>query len=267
MQTHDVHSGSADRFGYSWQNFDSLSEEQGEQFRRWTVHIDPTEGWRGKRFLDVGCGRGRNSFWAMTYGAVAGTAIDIDERSLESARRNLNDYPTVEVRYESIYEISEGSVYDIAFSIGVIHHLEDPDLAVARMRAAVKPGGQVLIWVYGYENMELYVRLLDPARKLLFSRLPIGFVRLLAHIPAAALWLLLRSRILRLEYFRLLEGLPYRHIHHIVFDQMLPRIANYWRRDEVETLMRRAGLEDVRCSWVNEMSWSAIGTKPAEVSD
>lgn len=267
MQTHDVRSGSADRFGYSWQNFDSLSKEQEEQFRRWTVHIDPAEGWRGKRFLDVGCGMGRNSFWAMTYGAIGGTAIDIDERSLESARRNLGDHPTVEVRYESIYEFRERSVYDIAFSIGVIHHLEDPDLAVARMRAAVKPGGQVLIWVYGYENMELYVRLLAPARKLLFSRLPIGFVRLLAHIPTAALWSLLRSRILRLEYFRLLERLPYRHIHHIVFDQMLPRIANYWRGDEVETLMQRAGLEDVRCCWVNEMSWSAIGTKPAEVSD
>ena len=134
------------------------------------------------------------------------------------------------------------------------------------MRAAVKPGGQVLIWVYGSENMELYVKLLDPARKFIFSRLPVGIVRWLAYIPAAALWLLPRPRILRLEYFRLLEHLPFRHIHHIVFDQMLPRIANYWRRDEVEGLMRQAGLEEVRCAWVNEMSWSAIGTRPAETS-
>jgi hypothetical protein len=48
----------------------------------------------------------------------------------------------------------------------------------------------------------------------------------------------------------------------MVFDQMLPRIALYWRRDEVETLMNNAGLRDVELQWVNEMSWAAIGTRP-----
>jgi len=31
----------------------------------------------------------------------------------------------------------------------------------------------------------------------------------------------------------------------------------------VVELMREAGLEDVRIAAVNEMSWSAIGTRPA----
>jgi hypothetical protein len=47
---------------------------------------------------------------------------------------------------------------------------------------------------------------------------------------------------------------------------MLPKIANYWPRDVVEQMMRDAGLVDVKTAWVNEMSWSAIGTKPAAVS-
>ena len=45
---------------------------------------------------------------------------------------------------------------------------------------------------------------------------------------------------------------------------MLPRIANYWRRDEVEALMQQAGLQDIQLQWVNEVSWTAIGTKPAK---
>jgi hypothetical protein len=48
----------------------------------------------------------------------------------------------------------------------------------------------------------------------------------------------------------------------IVFDQMLPRIAHYWPRDEVIELMTEAGLEDIRITSVNEVSWSVIGTRP-----
>jgi len=43
---------------------------------------------------------------------------------------------------------------------------------------------------------------------------------------------------------------------------MLPRVSNYWRRDEVIALMTQAGLADVEVAWVNQMSWTAIGTKP-----
>jgi hypothetical protein len=43
---------------------------------------------------------------------------------------------------------------------------------------------------------------------------------------------------------------------------MLPAIAHYWSREEVEALMHRAGLEHVQLAWVNEMSWAAIGRKP-----
>jgi len=66
----------------------------------------------------------------------------------------------------------------------------------------------------------------------------------------------------RLEYFRLIRGFTFRHLRSIVFDQMLPRIANYWRRDEVEALMRKTGLTDIRVEPVNNMSWTAIGTRP-----
>ena len=43
---------------------------------------------------------------------------------------------------------------------------------------------------------------------------------------------------------------------------MLPKIAHYWPRATVERMMLEQGLIDVQLIWVNEMSWSAIGTKP-----
>ena len=48
-----------------------------------------------------------------------------------------------------------------------------------------------------------------------------------------------------------------------MFDQMIPRIANYWPKETVERLMRQAGLENICGEPVNDVSWSASGRKPA----
>lgn len=252
--------GSPDRFGFSWARFSEILPQHQEQFRRWTSAL-PREAWRGARFVDGGCGIGRNSYWAMAEGAVGGVALDVDERSLEAARRNLAGHEAVEVRNQSIYEIAVDRPVDIAFSIGVIHHLADPVAAIRRLRDVVRPGGKVLIWVYGRENMGWLVRFFDPLRRALFSRLPLGAVYHLSLYPTALLWLAMRLGLQRIEYLRLLRGFSFAHLRAIVFDQMIPRIAHYWPRQEVERLMREAGLEDLRLAWVNEMSWSAVGTK------
>lgn len=253
--------GSSDRFGYEWAHYADLKPIYEEQFRRWTPFMNPAD-WRGLFFVDVGCGMGRNSVWPMRYGAAGGLAVDIDERSLASARRTLADHPTVEVRRCSAYDLTEERRFDVAFSIGVIHHLEEPDRALAAMVRVVRPGGRVMIWVYGLENNRWIVHGLTPLRRALFSRLPIGLTHALSWPPTAVLWLLLRLGLGHIEYFRLLRQFDFAHLRSIVFDQMLPAIAHYWSRDEVEALMRRAGLSDVRLAWVNEMSWAAIGTVP-----
>ena len=259
----DIASGSPERFGYEWQSYSEVLPEHEEQFRRWAVHLAPEE-WRGKSFLDVGCGMGRNSFWPLSYDAASGVAIDVDPRSLASARRTLGKFPNATVHAMSAYDIEYRNHFDIVFSIGVIHHLEFPERALRAMVAAAKPGGRVLIWVYGLENNRWIVHFLTPIRKAVFSRLPIGIVHHLSLYPALILCLALRLGLQRIEYFRLLRQLSFRNIRSIVFDQMLPKIANYWPRDRVEGLLQEAGLEDVRLAWVNQMSWSGIGTKRTE---
>ncbi|MGA7868602.1 MAG: class I SAM-dependent methyltransferase [Stellaceae bacterium] len=253
--------GSPDRFGWEWDAYAEILPEYEEQFRRWTVHLAPQD-WHGKIFLDVGCGTGRNSFWPMTYGACEGCAVDIDERSLATARHNLAHFPAVEVMRSSAYDLPFAERFDIAFAIGVIHHLEDPMRALQRMIRAVKPGGRVLIWVYGREGNSWLVFMFDPLRRALFSRMPIAFVHHLSLYPAVPLWLGLRLGLRPNVYLKLLARFKFAHLRSIVFDQMLPRIACYWPREKVVELLAEAGLEDIRIASVNEMSWSAIGTRP-----
>jgi SAM-dependent methyltransferase len=260
MQTELTLKGSPERFGYEWHEYSEMRPEYEVQFRRWSCHLQPAD-WVGKTFLDVGCGMGRNSYWPHIYGSGDSVSIDVDARSLASAKATLAQFPNAEVRELSAYDIDYVDRFDIVFSIGVIHHIAEPERALAGMVRAAKPGGKVLIWVYGLENNRWIVYLLTPLRKVLFSRLPLKVVHHLAIYPTALLWMALRCGLRRIEYFRLLRTLTFRHLRSIVFDQMLPRIAHYWPRDKVEFLLREQGLTNISVAWVNEMSWSAIGTK------
>src|SRR5437016_10690436 len=91
----DLAKGSPERFGYSWDCYSDLLPAHEEQFLRWTAL--EKSAWQGVRFLDGGCGIGRNSHWAMVYGAAGGLAIDINDLTLSHARENLARFPTVEV--------------------------------------------------------------------------------------------------------------------------------------------------------------------------
>ena len=169
----DVTLGSPDRFGYSWAIFSEILPEHREQFLRWTAAL-PREAWKGARFLDAGCGIGRNSHWAMIEGAAGGVDIDVDERSLDAARKNLAAHRAIEIRNQSIYEVREENTFDIVFSIGVVHHLAEPERAMQQLVRAAKPGGQVLIWVYGRENMGWLTRYFDPIRRISSAACPCG---------------------------------------------------------------------------------------------
>ena len=137
----DTASGSPERFGFSWDTYAELRTEHEEQFRLWTAPLKP-EDWRGKTFLDGGCGMGRNSYWPLRYGAARGVAIDVDQRTLSRARQTLAEFPNAEVKQTSIYDIPECDAFDIVFSIGVVHHMADPDAAVASLRALPAPAAE-----------------------------------------------------------------------------------------------------------------------------
>ena len=258
----DTAGGSPERFGFSWDRYAELLPQHEEQFLKWTFPLRPDD-WHGKAFLDAGCGMGRNSYWPLRYRAARGCAIDVDERTLARARQTLSEFGNVEVRRTSIYEIPERDAFDIVYSIGVVHHLEHPDIALANMVAAAKPGGIVLVWLYGRENNGWIIWFFNPMRRLLFSKMPLGFVHALSIPLTALLWAYLRSGISRSPYMRLLRGLTFRHLRAIVFDHMIPRIALYYDRASAIDLLARAGLSDIQAHWTNEMSWTVIGRKPS----
>lgn len=236
-----------------------MTPEYERQFRHWTAPLGPGD-FRGKAILDVGCGMGRNLYWPLKDGAVRAVGIDVDDRTLTAARNNLADFPHAEIRHGSAYDITEQDQFDIVFSIGVIHHLAEPRRAIARMVQAAKPGGTVLIWVYGKEGNRWLIPLVNLFRRLLVP-LPPWVSNAASFVCAAPLYLFLKIFPVKKPYWRQLAGFHFWHMRSIVMDQFLPRIAHYWTRDEAQMLFDDMGLEQVRILPVHGMSWTVIGQK------
>ncbi len=252
---------SQNRFGYEWDKYSWVDENYEGQFRNWTNPMTPDD-WKGKRILDVGCGMGRNSFWPMKWGATSGIAFDYDERSVARAKETLKDFPSSQVLFKSVYEIDWKDEFDIAFSIGVIHHLKDPKLAVKNMVTALKPGGKLLIWVYGYEGNEWIVKYVDPVRLSITSKLPPPVVHFLSYFCSIPLFLFVKIFRGPSGYLKQLSTFDLWHIHSIVFDQLIPDVANYWKKDEVLALTEGLTLKDISViAPPNNSGWILTATK------
>ncbi len=249
------------RFGYEWDRYAAMTPEYEGQFRNWTYPLAPND-WRGKRVLDAGCGMGRNSYWPLKWGASAVTAFDYDPRSVARAKATLKDFSNVEVLYKSIYNIDWQSQFDIVFSIGVVHHLEDPKQAIAKLVEALKPSGLLLVWCYGYEGNEWIVRYVDPVRKHVTSKLPLPLVHALAYLCSVPLYCFVKVFRGPSSYLKQLSTFNFWHLHSIVFDQLIPDVAHYWQKEEVEALATGLPFTDVVVETPpNKMGWILRATK------
>ena len=258
--------GTEKEFGYEWNAYAEILPEHREQFWTWVQPLQP-EDFKGKRFLDAGCGMGRNSYWAMEAGAASGFAFDFDRRTVAAAERNLRYYPSCQVDYQSIYDLNRPEEFDIVFCIGVLHHLADPRRAVMNLVKAAKPGGRVAVWVYGKEGNRLYLAFLRPLR-ILTQRLPLCVTRLLAWGITAMMRVGLPLAP-ETSYRKLLRRLSFRHLEAIVFDQLFPTIANYWTREEALALFDGLPVELKSIIQTHGHSWTLVFGKSVlpDVSD
>ncbi|KKS00039.1 MAG: Methylase involved in ubiquinone/menaquinone biosynthesis [Candidatus Magasanikbacteria bacterium GW2011_GWC2_41_17] len=252
---------STDRFGYEWNKYSQIDSNYELQFKRWVAPLT-LDDFKDKTILDAGCGMGRNSYWSLKWGAKNLVAFDYDERSVEAARINLSKFGNAQVLFKSIYEIDWREEFDLIFSIGVIHHLKDTDLAIRNLVRALKSGGKLLLWVYSYDGNEWIVKLINPVREKVTSKLPVRFVYFLSYFCSVPLWIFVHLYRGSSAYLRQLATFKFWHLHSIVFDQLIPEVANYWTKQEARGLLENAGLKAVNIYRPeNNCGWTVVGIK------
>jgi SAM-dependent methyltransferase len=252
-------------FGYSWTQYPRDNPYTEAQWRDWIEPLAESD-FGGKVVLDAGCGLGGFAEYARAWGARLVVGVDLSE-AIDAAHERLDG--RVELVQGDIYRLPLAQAsFDVAYSIGVLHHLPDPERGFRSLVSAVRPGGLVFAWVYGRENNGWIVYGFDPLRRHVLSRLPRGFLKWAVALPLAGVLRVLvrvaqRARGLPYgDYLRWLGEREFGYTHGVVFDHLVAPVAHYIRREEFECWFRRAGLVDVRITWRNRNSWRGVGRVP-----
>ncbi|HEY5106829.1 MAG TPA: class I SAM-dependent methyltransferase [Caulobacteraceae bacterium] len=263
-------------FGREWLRFDQSGispEELAVRFAEY-FSIFPWEDLPANAVgLDAGCGSGR---WAIAVAPRVGRlhCIDASEEALGVARRRLEGMANVVFHAASIevMPISDETM-DFGYSLGVLHHLPDPEAGLAACVSKLKRGAPMLVYIYyAFDNRPRWFHILwhasDVLRRLI-SRMPFPAKSLLADIISALIYWPLAKAAYRFEawgakvdawplsYYRTKS---YYTMRTDSLDRFGTRLEHRMTRPQIETMMANAGLGDIRFSEASPF-WCAVGRK------
>ena len=263
-----VQGNTAANFGAQWLTFNHVEEHHEKQFLDWIAPITP-DFVRGKVVLEGGCGKGRHTRLIGRWGAREIIGVDFSQ-AVEAAYQNTRELPNVHIIQADIYRLPLKRSFDYAFSVGVLHHLPDPQAGFTALVRRLKAGGAISAWVYGRENNGWIIKFVNPLRIYLTSKLPPRALYYISYLPSAFLYLLLRaiylptrdtqigSRLFYADYLGYIARFPIKEIHNIVHDHLTAPIAFYVSREEFGRWFEMEQTERSQIHWHNRNSWRGM---------
>ena len=262
----------ADSFGWSWQQFAHDDQKYEQQFLDWIAPVQ-LEFFAGKVVLEGGCGKGRHTRRIAGWAVKDIVAVDLSaaaDLAFEATRGIENAH----IIQADIYNLPLRRAFDYAFSVGVLHHLPNPREGFKSLGSKVKPGGQMSGWVYGAENNEWIVRLVNPVRRFT-SQMNRRLLYHLAKLPAASMYIAtklvygplnrstsgakLARHLFYNDYLAYISRFNWREQHSIVFDHLVAPTAFYISREEFADWWHEIAAENVVITWHNQNSWRGFG--------
>jgi len=259
----------ASRFAEEWTRWSDLRDYYEQEFFDWVAPLTAAD-FANQMVFEGGCGKGRHTAIVASRGAKAIVSLDLGESAFV-AFAHTRQLPNAHVVIGDLLNPPVRDIFDLAFSVGVLHHLPDPAAGFASLASRVREGGRVAFWVYGREGNEWITRYVDPVRKAITSKLPAPFLRIAAIPPAAALWAVIKlfyrprangrgsAKLPYGDYFAALYHYPFDEIHANVFDQLVTPVAYYLREEEVSPWLA-SGFRDVMLRSHRGYSWTGLAT-------
>lgn len=200
---------------------------------------------RGKDIMEVGVGSGRISHNLLKYkpsslvGIEPSKAFFIAKKNLSSDEVNLFNIKGEDLNFES--------KFDYVFSLGVIHHIPNYSLVLENIRKSLKPNGKFIIWVYGKEGNEIYLFIFNNLRKIT-TKLPDFILRIISKSLALCTYIYsFLCKFIPLPLHKYFTGmfskLSFKNRSYVIFDQLNPSYAKYFKKDELEKELQNCGFK------------------------
>jgi len=267
-------------FGDEWAAFDQSALDPAEHRRMFDRYfrIFPLAELGNAEGFDLGCGSGR---WALLVAPHVRMlhCIDAADKALEVSRRQLRNLPNVELHLADAHSIPlPDESQDFGYSLGVLHHIPNPEAALKQCVAKLRRGAPFLLYLYyRLDQRPAWYRVLwkisDFARHGV-SRLPFGPRRAAAELFAAVFYYPLARAALIADRMGVdVANWPlgsYRDCSFFTMrtdalDRFGTRLEHRFSRAEIEVMMKRCGLVDIRFSEAPPF-WVAVGRKRGGVS-
>jgi SAM-dependent methyltransferase len=253
-------------FGRQWTTYADNSGYYGSQelFRDIVEPIVLVQDAHGKRIAEIGAGTGRISTMLCEAGAAEVTALE-PSAAYGVLRNNLQRYGNRVKCVQATGDESPDDQYDMILSIGVLHHIPDLMPVLRAAYRALKSQGRMLIRLYGAEGNGAYLRFVLPL-SVFTKRMPHRFNAALAYALDISLVVYIAAcRYLRLPLYRYMRNflgkLTADKRRLVIYDQLNPEWAKYYKRDEAERHLTDAGFKKVCTHHRSGYSWTVLGTK------
>jgi SAM-dependent methyltransferase len=254
-------------FGKQWQWFPEVDGwvAENELFESICPPFISAADIRGKSVAEIGSGNGPIVRQLLAAGASRVVALE-PSAAFNNLQKNFSDADRLTLLRTTGDTLPADLTLDFVFSIGVIHHIPEPDPTIDAAWNALKPGERILIWIYAEEGNLGYLRIARPIR-VLTSRTPfpflVGLSWLLLPFLRAYIWSCGRWRLPMGLYMKnVLGNLSSSQLRITIVDQLNPTYAKYYLRAEARNLLERAGFINVRLQHREGYSWTVYGQKP-----
>jgi len=173
----------AEGFAAYFRTLGAGSRYTPEQFADFFAPLDP-ESFRGRRIVELGFGHGSFLWHWGRFGPARLAGVDLGD-ALEAARAKLAHLPpgVLELSRGDLCEANLGE-FDLAYCIGVIHHLARPEDGFRALLRHTRPGGCFHGWIYSREGNGFVIVVIDRVRRLA-ERLPLWATRWLLGLGVA----------------------------------------------------------------------------------
>jgi len=257
-------------FGYEWNEFATYDAQNFLEL----IHPVQKEYFAGKVGLDCGCGAGRHTKEAVSYGAEM-VAMDISW-AVDAAYQKNGPTATAMVIQCDVFNLPlKKGRFQFIYSLGVLHHTTNPPKSFDSLVPLLTPGGGIIVWIYA--NTRTVTLFLLKVVRMVTLNLPNVVIKGLSFVAACLdygifIWPYKTLRKVPglgnlLEWIAPPRVKGYaKYDFHVSYTDWFDRLSypcvNYYSGEQVREWYERNGLKEIVVSPTGPFAWRGFGVKP-----